>query len=114
MDCDDPDCAADPACLIVGTEICSDGGDNDGDGDIDCDDSDCAGSTCCSGIPIVSLNVIVPMALTINGSNGVDCADQLVQSIQIVKRARVIVPIHWMMMAMETSTVQTVPLIHPA
>ena len=54
IDCDDTDCSADPNCLIVGTEICSDGGDNDGDGDIDCADSDCVNSTCCSGIPVNS------------------------------------------------------------
>ena len=48
-DCDDTDCAADPACVCIPTESpevsCSDGIDNDCDGDTDCDDADCA---CCS------------------------------------------------------------------
>ena len=41
IDCDDPDCASDPACE-ADDEICDDGLDNDGDGLIDCDDPDCA------------------------------------------------------------------------
>jgi len=44
IDCDDPDCADDPACV---GEICDDGLDNDGDTLIDCDDPDCAGDPAC-------------------------------------------------------------------
>ena len=38
-DCDDTDCAADPACSL---EDCAAPGDEDGDGAADCDDADCA------------------------------------------------------------------------
>ena len=37
-DCDDWDCADDPACAET---VCDDGQDNDGDGQTDCQDSDC-------------------------------------------------------------------------
>ncbi|MEA1937304.1 MAG: hypothetical protein U9N04_04310, partial [Patescibacteria group bacterium] len=52
-DCDDSDCAADPACAAgPGPEtICNDGADNDGDGDTDCDDSDCAADPACAAGP---------------------------------------------------------------
>jgi hypothetical protein len=40
VDCDDNDCAANPACASV-AEICNNGLDDDGDGLIDCDDPDC-------------------------------------------------------------------------
>ena len=76
VDCDDPDCAADPACLIVGTEICSDG-DNDSD------------EILTVPILIVLLRPAGRYTDSIfecdctdgfdnNGSNGVDCADPLV------------------------------------
>ncbi|MCB9525251.1 MAG: proprotein convertase P-domain-containing protein [Myxococcales bacterium] len=45
MDCDDSECAADPAC--VEPEVCDDFIDNDGDGDTDCADSDCAEHGAC-------------------------------------------------------------------
>ncbi len=47
-DCDDSDCASDPACSTPDPEICDDGVDNDGDGATDCDDSDCADDPACS------------------------------------------------------------------
>ncbi len=47
VDCLDPDCFADPACLYVGGEtICDDGIDNDRDGHTDCEDADCEGRAC--------------------------------------------------------------------
>ncbi|MBI4579331.1 MAG: hypothetical protein HY718_06485, partial [Planctomycetes bacterium] len=45
IDCQDSDCAAEPACTPPPAEVCGDGIDNDGDLSIDCDDSDCA-ATC--------------------------------------------------------------------
>ena len=41
LDCEDDDCAADPACL---EQDCADGVDNDGDGRQDCADEDCWGN----------------------------------------------------------------------
>ncbi len=49
VDCEDPDCASDPACSGE-DEICDDGIDNDGDGAIDCEDSDCALDPACGEI----------------------------------------------------------------
>jgi hypothetical protein len=52
IDCADPDCAADPACLttkVGGTaEICNNGIDDDGDGLVDCADPDCFSSPLCT------------------------------------------------------------------
>ena len=45
VDCDDPDCMDDPACIA--DEDCTDGVDNDRDGLADCDDPDCAGTSFC-------------------------------------------------------------------
>ncbi|MCH8028832.1 MAG: hypothetical protein IH874_02740 [Candidatus Dadabacteria bacterium] len=44
IDCADPDCAADPACVETD---CADGADNDGDGLTDCADPDCAADPAC-------------------------------------------------------------------
>jgi hypothetical protein len=54
VDCDDADCAGDPACEVCTiTEnpeaSCDDGSDNDCDGAVDCDDSDCDGDPACGG-----------------------------------------------------------------
>ncbi len=46
-DCQDPDCASDPACLPEGS--CHDGLDEDGDGLTDCADLDCLGDLACTG-----------------------------------------------------------------
>lgn len=43
-DCDDPDCALDPACVETN---CDDVLDNDNDGAVDCQDDDCADSPDC-------------------------------------------------------------------
>ena len=54
VDCDDPDCAADPACAAPATETnCTDGLDDDGDTLVDCDDPDCSADPACAapGVP---------------------------------------------------------------
>ena len=49
-DCQDSDCAVDPACGGNGRETnCSDGIDEDGDGATDCQDSDCNADPACGG-----------------------------------------------------------------
>ncbi len=44
VDCEDGDCADEPACM--GEQICDDGIDDDEDGNIDCADDDCWGNGC--------------------------------------------------------------------
>jgi hypothetical protein len=55
FDCDDPDCAWDPACVCVPDETpeatCDDGRDNDCDGAADCDDGDCYFDPACMCSP---------------------------------------------------------------
>ena len=46
-DCDDTDCALDPACIPTTEVICDDSTDNDADGNTDCADTDCANDTFC-------------------------------------------------------------------
>jgi hypothetical protein len=54
VDCDDPDCASDPACCVPVPEVCTDGVDNDCDRRVDCDDPDCASNpACCVPVPEV-------------------------------------------------------------
>lgn len=48
-DCDDPDCAASPACAVAPESACADAADNDGDGKTDCADPDCTGKSCGGG-----------------------------------------------------------------
>jgi len=48
IDCDDAECANDPACDEGAEETCGDGTDEDGDGLTDCDDEDCAGEPACA------------------------------------------------------------------
>ena len=50
IDCNDTDCAADPACSGTPTEDCSNGVDDDGDGQIDCADADCSSSPACNPV----------------------------------------------------------------
>jgi len=45
-DCDDADCADDPACQVP-DEDCTNGVDDDLDGDTDCDDADCVNDPAC-------------------------------------------------------------------
>jgi hypothetical protein len=58
IDCDDSDCATDPACTGGGSgdagedtyaDGCANDSDDDGDGDVDCEDADCAGDPACNG-----------------------------------------------------------------
>ncbi len=46
IDCDDPECADDPACEVL-VEICDDGIDNTGNDLVDCDDPDCVDDPAC-------------------------------------------------------------------
>ena len=46
VDCDDPDCFGDPACVV---EICDNGSDDDGDSLVDCADPDCSANPVCGG-----------------------------------------------------------------
>ena len=48
VDCEDPDCADQPACNPVDVEVCDDTIDNDGDGATDCDDLDCEADPFCT------------------------------------------------------------------
>ena len=48
IDCDDVDCAGDPACGPVGAEDCDNRIDDDGDFQIDCNDIDCAEDPACA------------------------------------------------------------------
>ena len=66
-DCDDLDCAANPACVMPPAEDCANGWDDDGDGDIDCDDSDCPGCAC---EPAVVLSCDSPSGGTQNTAPG--------------------------------------------
>ena len=52
VDCEDPDCVADPACTGITPPdelVCDDGVDDGGDGYADCEDSDCVGDPACYG-----------------------------------------------------------------
>ncbi len=69
IDCDDPDCADDPACEVP-VEICDDGIDNDGDDLVDCDDPDCVGDPACE-VPAE----ICDDGIDNDGDDLVDCED---------------------------------------
>jgi hypothetical protein len=47
VDCNDQDCAADPACQPPVVEICDNGIDDNGDGFVDCADPDCTNDPAC-------------------------------------------------------------------
>jgi cysteine-rich repeat protein len=70
-DCDDSDCAGDPACAPAEVEDCSDGIDNDGDGLTDCDDSDCAGDPACAPAEVEDCSD----GIDNDGDGLVDCDD---------------------------------------
>jgi len=65
IDCADPDCASDPACLA---EDCSNGVDDDGDGAIDCADPDCASDPACLAEDCAN-------GVDDDGDGAIDCAD---------------------------------------
>ncbi len=48
VDCDDADCAINPACIEPEAEVCDDGIDNDLDGQLDCALNDCADDPICA------------------------------------------------------------------
>lgn len=58
-DCDDPDCAADPACIPL-LERCEDDEDNDGDALVDCLDPDCATNAACAAGACASQEAVTP------------------------------------------------------
>jgi hypothetical protein len=68
VDCDDPDCATDPACTAAG-EICNNGIDDDGDGLTDCADLDCIGDPDCVGPAVITCDYMGGTLTTL-----VDCA----------------------------------------
>ncbi len=69
VDCDDSDCAEDPACAPA-TEICDNQQDDDGDGAVDCDDSDCAEDPACAPATEICDN-----QQDDDGDGAVDCDD---------------------------------------
>lgn len=71
IDCDDPDCEDDPACLPDTETICDDGIDNDRDGLTDCDDPDCDGDPAC----LPETETICDDGLDNDGDGLTDCAD---------------------------------------
>jgi hypothetical protein len=69
IDCNDPDCTADPACAPV-AEICNNGSDDDGDGAIDCQDTDCTADPACAPNAEICNN-----GTDDDGDGNVDCND---------------------------------------
>jgi hypothetical protein len=72
VDCQDPGCFGDRACIKPGVEICNNGVDDDFDGLIDCADPDCAGSPACR--PVMGME-ICNNGKDDNGDGLVDCSD---------------------------------------
>jgi len=72
IDCQDPGCFGDRACLKVGVEICNNGVDDDFDGYTDCADPDCATSPSCK--PVMGTE-ICDNGRDDNGDGLVDCSD---------------------------------------
>lgn len=72
IDCDDTDCAKDPACVELDVEDCTDGIDNDADATIDCDDSDCAKDDACTA-PVTEIDC--ENGLDDDGDSLIDCDD---------------------------------------
>ena len=71
VDCDDADCANDPACQLIPVENCSDLVDNDGDSAVDCDDADCVNDPACQLVPVENCSDLVDN----DGDSAVDCDD---------------------------------------
>jgi hypothetical protein len=72
VDCDDSDCAGDPACPTIEPEICDDGIDNDGDGKVDCaDKGSCRNDPACA-----VLDEICNDGIDNDGDGKTDCADK--------------------------------------
>ena len=71
VDCDDDDCADDPACTTTAFEVCNNRLDDDGDGRVDCDDADCAGDPSC----VTTAFEVCNNRLDDDGDGRVDCDD---------------------------------------
>ena len=71
VDCDDVDCADDPACTTTAFEVCNNRLDDDGDGRVDCDDADCAGDPSC----VTTAFEVCNNRLDDDGDGRVDCDD---------------------------------------
>ncbi len=71
LDCDDLDCAGDPACPPPAEINCVNGFDDDFDGLIDCDDPDCQGTPACAPVA----ETICDNNLDDDGDGLFDCAD---------------------------------------
>ncbi|MFA6436993.1 MAG: hypothetical protein WC242_02665 [Candidatus Paceibacterota bacterium] len=81
IDCEDPDCSADPACVPPPIEICTGGVDEDNDGLVDCADDNCLGDPACTGggthrpsgdlFPIIQCGYNCPGVFP--GDPGADC-----------------------------------------
>lgn len=73
FDCDDADCADDPACDGGGgpETNCGNGVDDDGDGPIDCADTDCAGNPAC----LPDEETDCDDGVDNDGDGGLDCDD---------------------------------------
>ena len=72
VDCEDPGCFGDRACIKPGVEICNNAVDDDADGLIDCADPDCAGSPACR--PVMGME-ICNNGRDDNGDGLTDCSD---------------------------------------
>ncbi len=75
IDCADPDCVADPACVGSPIENCSNGVDDDGDGAIDCADPDCAGDPACIPFPADECATAEVAGLGLNLVNTIGASD---------------------------------------
>jgi hypothetical protein len=72
VDCADPGCFGNRACVTPGHEICNNGIDDNNDGLVDCADPECAGSIVCR--PVMGKE-ICNNGIDDNGDGLVDCAD---------------------------------------
>ncbi|MEA2700005.1 MAG: hypothetical protein QOI66_4276, partial [Myxococcales bacterium] len=72
IDCADPACFGNRACITIGQEVCNNGLDDDEDGLIDCADPDCIGNTACR--PNMGME-ICDNGKDDNGDRLIDCSD---------------------------------------
>jgi hypothetical protein len=72
VDCADPACFGNRACVVPGREICNNGIDDNDNGLVDCADPQCVGSPAC----VVGMGIeICDNGIDDNGNGLVDCAD---------------------------------------
>jgi hypothetical protein len=86
-DCQDPQCADEPACRGGGRELCDDDQDNDGDGVVDCDDADCAPSPACARPELVCDDLIDDDSDGSLDCEDTDCASDAACAVVEVERA---------------------------